>query len=339
MGETARPFEHAETAARARADVAPPVLAVSIFADRDHLRAEICEDAADGGLRVAHSGTLADLAGLAARDGGAGLGEVVLVDCPVAEAAELAMLAQLDTRVARSGAQFVVSTSIGSLDGVFGCLDQSDAQVLVNAGRADRVIALGRAAARAGGDARAREMTEADRITLLRLSEQVARIADRVDRLVPDDDRGGSADGPGRVETPAMAFHAPHEAPAGRLAPIAPPALPDPRLMRRIIRQRQLRARYFDGDLFADPAWDMLLDLTAAAGEQVQVSVSSLCIASAVPPTTALRWIGVLTDAGLIERTEDPHDRRRVFLTLTRKAADAMAHYFAALADGAVGAV
>ena len=42
--------------------------------------------------------------------------------------------------------------------------------------------------------------------------------------------------------------------------------------MRRIIRQRQLRARFFDGDLFADPAWDMLLDLTAARIEMKRVS-------------------------------------------------------------------
>ncbi len=60
----------------------------------------------------------------------------------------------------------------------------------------------------------------------------------------------------------------------------------------RIIRQRQLRARFFDGELFADPAWDMLLDLTAARVEARRVSVTSLCIASGVPPTTALRWIG-----------------------------------------------
>lgn len=34
-------------------------------------------------------------------------------------------------------------------------------------------------------------------------------------------------------------------------------ALPDPRLVRSIIRCRQMRLRFFDQDLFADPAWDM----------------------------------------------------------------------------------
>lgn len=42
-----------------------------------------------------------------------------------------------------------------------------------------------------------------------------------------------------------------------RLIRASRPPLPDPRLVRRIIRQRQLRARFFDGELFADPAWDM----------------------------------------------------------------------------------
>ena len=101
--------------------------------------------------------------------------------------------------------------------------------------------------------------------------------------------------------------------------------------MRRIIRQRQLRARFFDGELFADPAWDMLLDLTAARAEHTRVSVTSLCIASGVPPTTALRWIGQLTEIGLFERIEDDTDRRRAFIALSDRAADGMARYFAEL--------
>ena len=38
--------------------------------------------------------------------------------------------------------------------------------------------------------------------------------------------------------------------------------------------------------------------LMAARLEQQRVEVSSLCIAAAVPPTTALRWIKALSDAG-----------------------------------------
>ena len=68
------------------------------------------------------------------------------------------------------------------------------------------------------------------------------------------------------------------------------------------------------------------------------MSVTSLCIASGVPPTTALRWISQMVEAGLFERVEDDTDRRRVFIGLSDKAASAMAGYFAALEDKQVAA-
>ncbi|WP_234024876.1 winged helix DNA-binding protein [Tsuneonella amylolytica] len=105
--------------------------------------------------------------------------------------------------------------------------------------------------------------------------------------------------------------------------------------MRLIIRQRQLRAQFLGGDLFADPAWDILLDLTAARAEHQRVSVTSLCIASGVPPTTALRWISQMIEVGLLVRVEDDSDRRRAFIELSDKAADAMARYFQELGKDA----
>lgn len=92
------------------------------------------------------------------------------------------------------------------------------------------------------------------------------------------------------------------------------PALPDPRLVRNMLKARQSRTRFLGADLFADPAWDMLLDLTAARAEHRRVSVTSLCIASGVPTTTALRWMKLLEQARLIQRVEDDTDRRRAFL-------------------------
>jgi DNA-binding MarR family transcriptional regulator len=106
------------------------------------------------------------------------------------------------------------------------------------------------------------------------------------------------------------------------------PQLPDPRRIRGIIRQRQLRARFFDGELFSDPVWDILLDLAAARIEHKRVSITSACIASGVPPTTALRWIKVMVDCGLIRREDDIIDRRRSYLELTDSATLAMAKYF-----------
>jgi len=105
----------------------------------------------------------------------------------------------------------------------------------------------------------------------------------------------------------------------------------DANAVRAMIRARRLRDQYFSAELFADPAWDMLLDLTAARLEGRQVAVSSLCIAAAVPPTTALRWIKTLTEQGVLVRISDPNDGRRVFIELSDDAAHEMLAYLAAV--------
>jgi DNA-binding MarR family transcriptional regulator len=107
-------------------------------------------------------------------------------------------------------------------------------------------------------------------------------------------------------------------------------------VVRQVIRARRLRSRFFDEELFADPAWDMLLDLLQAEIAQLQVPVSSLCIAAAVPATTALRWLKTMTDKGIFVRRADPHDGRRVFVELAPDASAAMRRYFAEVGPVAV---
>lgn len=101
----------------------------------------------------------------------------------------------------------------------------------------------------------------------------------------------------------------------------------DAGFIRSIIRVRRMRDHFFMGNLFADPAWDMLLDLMAARVERQRVAVSSLCIAASVPPTTALRWIKSLCDQGLFVRVADPEDGRRVFIELSGETAARMEAY------------
>jgi len=105
--------------------------------------------------------------------------------------------------------------------------------------------------------------------------------------------------------------------------------------VRTMIKLRRHRDRYFSSELFADPAWDILLELYAAALGQFRVSISNLCLAAAVPATTALRWIKQLEDSGLVERRPDRTDGRRQFIMLSEEALSSMNAYFRMVPVGA----
>lgn len=101
--------------------------------------------------------------------------------------------------------------------------------------------------------------------------------------------------------------------------------------VRTVIRARAERTRFFGADLFADPAWDILLELYACELSQQRLSVSKLTYASNVPATTVLRWLGVLEQQGLIARYPDPRDGRRVWISLSPAGSESMARYFEAV--------
>ncbi|QCB41358.1 hypothetical protein E5673_03225 [Sphingomonas sp. PAMC26645] len=159
---------------------------------------------------------------------------------------------------------------------------------------------------------------ETDGTRLERLNTEVARIAEALARLTRAEIEG---------DAPAAPIVGDRTNRYG-----APPALIEPSAadVRRAIRARRLRDQFFGATLFEDPGWDMLLDLYAAELERGRVSVSSLCIAAAVAPTTALRWIARMTDTGLFERRPDLLDRRRAFMVLSDRASEAMRGYIVA---------
>ena len=101
------------------------------------------------------------------------------------------------------------------------------------------------------------------------------------------------------------------------------------RTARRTYRRRRSRALFFEDGLFGEPAWDLLLDLFIAAKERKQVPVTSACIGAAVPTTTALRWLALLEERGLVLREADPSDARRIFVRLSAEAYAKMVAYFA----------
>lgn len=315
---------------------------VSVLSNHEAARHEIVGDLKVAGFCPRDGGRLAGLI-----DGSlAALDDVILLDCPDIGGGEMASLARLDERAAVNGAKLVVVTSLDALDVVFALLDQSSPQILISPSRAEYMLAVGRACGELR-DTRLREMSEEERVSLLRLSQQVDAIARSLDRLsVPDPAwqsasaissgdglRDARPDFRGAVTAAGSGQHSSSWAGCLDTKPNQAGALqlPDPKLVRQIIANRQRRSRFFDAHLFADPAWDMLLDLTAAHAEGNQVSVTSLCIAAGVPATTALRWLTQMVESGVFRRTADAADKRRVFIELSESALAAMAGYFSSM--------
>ncbi|MEL7689228.1 MarR family transcriptional regulator [Citromicrobium bathyomarinum] len=311
--------------AYAPSDAAGLPVAISLFADRGYLRSEMQADAQLAGFRVVQSEPVAASEGGTARP----LGDIVLVDAPAADAPTLALIERLAERAVRSGARLIVSTTIGALEPVMVSSKAADPVLLVEPGRAERLVAFGETLSGLF-ERRVRDLSGEDRVAVMRLVERVTVLAQKLDGLVGEEDgaAGAFAFATG-VASPGRSFI--HE--EGGTMRGKPARLPTPQRVRATIRKRQLRARFLDAELFADPAWDILLDLTAARAEGRRVSVTSLCIASGVPPTTALRWIGQMTRQGLLVREEDRVDRRRAFVALSETALDAMARYFEAVGD------
>lgn len=101
-----------------------------------------------------------------------------------------------------------------------------------------------------------------------------------------------------------------------------------PQQVRSILKARICRQECLKAGLFAEPAWDMLLELFARELEHQRIAVCQLCGASGVPEATAHRWIDNLEQEGLIIRSNDQFDRRRVWVKLSPKGSAAMQRYF-----------
>ena len=258
----------------------------------------------------------------------------VLVDSTgVAPAPLAAVLPALDGWARAGGVAVVATMTLDQVDLVTAALAGPHVQWLCDAGPGERIAALLmaraqsaaqiRSAAGAAGGVRDPASEDAAGPRLARLAGEVARIAAALTEIA------GQA-GPQEMVADRQ---------RGWGAPPADPAMPGVTAaqVRAAIRSRRLRDQLFGAGWFEDPAWDMLLDLFAAELEGTRVSVSSLCIAAAVPPTTALRWLARMTEAGLIERQPDPSDRRRAFTVLSEQARGLMHRCGAGLRQAGAG--
>lgn len=102
---------------------------------------------------------------------------------------------------------------------------------------------------------------------------------------------------------------------------------------RRAWQARRERERIFGPSLVADPAWDILLTLFLGHADRREVTVFSVCSATAVAEWTVLRWITNLVEAKLVTRQSGGRDARSISLMLTKRGMSLMCEYFIRLAD------
>jgi len=226
------------------------------------------------------------------------------------------LLTQVSCDVGCGRYSAIVSTTGALSDRLTARLGTSPIEVIVDASEAERASALMAAMTARDQPLRVHDVASDQSAERLRqLSEEVSRIASTLARL-----SNATTTSAPRLESPTDAS-------------VADVSL---KTVRAVIRARRLRSSYFPADLFADPAWDMMLDLLQAEIAQLRVPVSSLCLAADVPATTALRWIKTMVANGLFIRRSDPHDGRRVFVELAPRTSEALRRYFGEIGATAV---
>lgn len=94
---------------------------------------------------------------------------------------------------------------------------------------------------------------------------------------------------------------------------------------------RRARDRHFDSSILGEPGWDILLALYALPSRGELLGISSLAHCAGVPPTTGLRWEGLLREKGLIERGPHVSDKRVQLVRLTEQGRALMEGYLTRL--------
>ena len=298
-----------------RADMAysdkPPVL---IAGTSDAAIARARETISASGLRISEAGRIEQAQDRIGRQVSAAA-IWIEVDEDAGSAVD-ALLTQLGRDANEGRYAAVVSGTSALLDPLTARIGESPVELIVDADEAQRIAALAIAMSAAAMPLRLSDVAADKNAERLRqLSDEVSRIATTLARLSTG---------------PAAPSHAIEPVRTADIAEVSADTV------RTVIRARRLRARYFPEELFADPAWDMLLDLLQAEIAHLRVPVSSLCIAAAVPATTALRWLKAMVNQGIFVRRADPHDGRRVFVELAPEASQALRRYFADVGHVAV---
>lgn len=98
--------------------------------------------------------------------------------------------------------------------------------------------------------------------------------------------------------------------------------------LRELLLDRARQKSIFPAEIFADPAWDILLHLYASHLDQQRETMTGIICLAGVPATTGLRWVHKLVEVGLLALRDDPLDLRRKWVLLTPTALCALEAYF-----------
>jgi hypothetical protein len=159
----------------------------------------------------------------------------------------------------------VVSGTAALVDALW-ALKHDNVELVIDADEADRAAALAIATSRLKPAAAAADIASDRSAERLRqLSDEVSCIAATLARLSSNP----PAVAPASAELPRT----------GSIPNVSADTV------RAVIRARRLRSRYFADDLFADPAWDMMLDLLQAEIAQLRVPCrASASLRRCLPP-------------------------------------------------------
>lgn len=102
-------------------------------------------------------------------------------------------------------------------------------------------------------------------------------------------------------------------------------------IARLLLAQRHSRKRFLPNSLFHEPAWEILLSLYVVHLRGGSLGVKQLVALVDAPVTTSQRWIDQLVHMKLLQRVNDPLDRRRQEISLTDHGAQALENYLRSL--------
>jgi hypothetical protein len=102
---------------------------------------------------------------------------------------------------------------------------------------------------------------------------------------------------------------------------------------RRLYRQRRERNGSLGGELFGEPAWDLLLALYVARCQNRPISTLSASIAAAAPLSATWRWLCYLEEYGLIEFRYRSPDAGSTLMALTEDGFERMTLLLDSFAD------